>query len=102
MCIRDRLSTELTDELIQEGIAKDMVRAIQDRRKEIACEYTARIEVAVSSTSDSVRNAVQAFAEQIKGETLALKLAVVSEPPDGSLEVTIADEKVWLAVKVVS
>jgi isoleucyl-tRNA synthetase len=95
------LSTELTDELIQEGIAKDMIRAIQDRRKEIACEYTARIEVTIYTASETVQNAVQAFAEQIKGETLAVQLAVASEPPTDGLEVAIADEKVWLAVKVV-
>ena len=38
---------------------------------------------------------------QFKGETLAVKLTVASEPPAGAQEVTIADEKVWLAVKVV-
>jgi isoleucyl-tRNA synthetase len=95
------LSTELTEELIQEGIAKDVVRAIQDRRKEIACEYTARIEVAIYGESESVRAAVAAFSEHIRGETLAVKLVVASKSPSGALEVAIADEKVWLAVKVV-
>ncbi|RIK74844.1 MAG: isoleucine--tRNA ligase [Planctomycetota bacterium] len=94
------LSTELTDELIQEGIAKDMIRAIQDRRKEIACEYTARIEVAIASASEAVRKAVTAFAEQIKGETLAVRLTVSTAPSRDAMEVNVADEKAWLTVRV--
>ena len=39
------LSTELTPELVDEGVATDVVRLIQDRRKDIGCEYTDRIEV---------------------------------------------------------
>ncbi|MEX2186456.1 MAG: class I tRNA ligase family protein [Pirellulales bacterium] len=95
------LSTELTDELIQEGIAKDLVRAIQDRRKDIACEYTARIEVSIATTSEPVRAAIAAFAEYIQGETLAAKLHVTAEAISDAAEVTVADEPVRVSVRVV-
>ena len=36
------LSTELTPELIREGLARDVVRLIQERRKELDCQYTDR------------------------------------------------------------
>ena len=49
------LSTELTPELIAEGLARDVVRMIQDRRKEIGCEYTDRIEVGIVTESADVR-----------------------------------------------
>ena len=45
------LSTELTPELVAEGLARDVVRLIQDRRKEIGCEYTDRIEIGLVTTS---------------------------------------------------
>src|SRR6185312_13231405 len=34
------LSTELTPELLDEGVANDVIRLIQDRRKDTGCEYT--------------------------------------------------------------
>ena len=39
------LSTEFTPELISEGLARELVHAIQTRRRESNCQYTDRIEV---------------------------------------------------------
>ena len=64
------LSTELTPELIAEGLARDAVRAIQDRRKEIACEYTDRIEIGVVTESAELRAAIGKFADFITKEIL--------------------------------
>ncbi|MEO8499015.1 MAG: DUF5915 domain-containing protein, partial [Planctomycetota bacterium] len=41
------LSTELTDELLREGHARDINRQIQDRRKQLDCDFTDRIEVGI-------------------------------------------------------
>ena len=65
------LATELTGELIREGIAKDLIRAIQNLRKEIGCQYTDRIEVRIEPKSDDVARAVEENCELICGETLA-------------------------------
>ncbi len=46
------LNTEVTDELRREGIAKDLIRTIQNQRKEIGCEYTDRIEVGAQSDDE--------------------------------------------------
>ena len=53
------LATELTEELIAEGLSRDLIRAIQDRRKEIGCEFTDRIEVAVVTESPELQNALK-------------------------------------------
>lgn len=66
------LATELTDELIRKGQARDIVRMIQDLRKQRDCEYTDRIEVAVVGPWDA---AVEEHAEYIAGETLAVSVA---------------------------
>ena len=41
----------MTPELVPEGLARDVVRVIQDRRKDLGCEYTDRIAVGIV-TSD--------------------------------------------------
>src|SRR4029077_9002015 len=52
------LSTELTPDLLAEGTARDIVRLIQDRRKEIGCEYTDRIEVGLATVSPELAAAI--------------------------------------------
>lgn len=65
------LNTEVTDELRREGVAKDLIRTIQNQRKEIACDYTDRIQVGVVTDEDEVIEAIREHAELIAGETLA-------------------------------
>ena len=65
------LNTEVTDELRREGIAKDLIRTIQNQRKAIECEYTDRIRVAVVTDSEDAKEAIKSFGELIAGETLA-------------------------------
>jgi isoleucyl-tRNA synthetase len=68
------LNTEVTDVLRREGIAKDLIRTIQNQRKEIACEYTDRIEVGIVSEDSDVATTLNEHREMICGETLADRL----------------------------
>ena len=52
------LSTELTDSLIAEGYVRDLVHAIQNRRRDSGCEYTDRIELGIVTDSAELRRAV--------------------------------------------
>jgi isoleucyl-tRNA synthetase len=94
------LSTELTPELIAEGLARDLVRLIQDRRKEIGCEYTDRIEIGIVTESSELRAAIEKFADYIKKETLASSL--VFEPLAGvePVELKLGDASLQLFVRV--
>ena len=75
------LSTELTLELAREGLARDLVRLVQERRKELDCQYTDRIQVALMTESDELRRAIEENREYIAGETLAV--ALTDEPLPG-------------------
>jgi len=92
------LSTELTPELVAEGLARDAVRLIQDQRKDTGCEYTDRIEVGIVTESAEVRKAIEKFREYIAAETLAEK--VVFEPLKGvtPVEVKLGDVTLRLFV----
>ncbi len=81
------LNTELNDDLIHEGIARDVVRIIQDRRKTIGCQLSDRIEVGIETDDASVVSAVEKFRDYIASETLARQLVLEPlagvEPGDG-------------------
>ena len=95
------LSTELTDELLREGVARDLVRLIQHRRKALDCEYTDRIVVAVVTESKELKQALSENANYIKGETLAIQ--ILAEPLEHveGIDLRIADHKLVLYVLVV-
>jgi isoleucyl-tRNA synthetase len=74
------LATELTPDLIAEGLARDVVRIIQDRRKEIGCQYTDRIKIGLVTESAELAEAIEKFREYISQETLAVKVVTEALP----------------------
>jgi isoleucyl-tRNA synthetase len=90
---------ELTPELIQEGYARDVVRMVNNLRKEAGLEISDRIHLAYEAEGDIAAGMVT-FADYIQAETLALSLeagsfadALVTE------SVTIGDQQVTLSLK---
>jgi isoleucyl-tRNA synthetase len=69
------LNTEVTPELAAEGLARDMVRAIQQARKDAGLNVSDRIRTSVEAQQDVV-DALEANAELVKTETLSLELEV--------------------------
>ena len=94
------LATELTEELIAEGLARELVRAIQDRRKEMGCEYTDRIRVGVVTDSREIRAALDQFTDYVASETLAVDIVFGAIEGVESIEVKPAGNAVELFVKV--
>jgi isoleucyl-tRNA synthetase len=80
------LNTEVTEELRREGIAKDLIRTIQNQRKVIGCQYTDRIEVGVTGSDRDVLAAIEAHQQLICGETLAERLMLEPLPGSDSVE----------------
>ncbi|MDF7800951.1 isoleucine--tRNA ligase [Pontiellaceae bacterium B1224] len=65
------LDTQLNDDLISEGLAREFVNKVQNLRKEMDLEITQRIHIAFSS-DESIELAVASHRNYIEGETLAL------------------------------
>ncbi len=64
------LDTTLTPELRAEGVARDVVRVVQQARREADLAVTDRIDLVVSGSPETVA-ATSAFLDFVKGETLA-------------------------------
>jgi isoleucyl-tRNA synthetase len=64
------LEVELTDELRQEGMAREVINRVQNLRKEGGLEITDRINITLSPNSE-VEAAVSAFGDYIKTQVLA-------------------------------
>jgi isoleucyl-tRNA synthetase len=94
------LSTDLTPELVREGYAQDLKRLIQERRKELQCQYTDRIRVGLETENDSGWAAVEENRDYLLHETLATE--IVRGPLDGvaPVECEVADTPVLIYVQV--
>lgn len=64
------LDPVVTQELKDEGMVRDLVRSIQNLRKETGLEVTDRITLTLFG-SDGIKNAVESFNDYLMSETLA-------------------------------
>ena len=90
------LDTKITDELQKEGYVRDLVRGIQNLRKESGFEVTDRIELSVGG-SEVLKSAFEMFKDFISGETLASS-AVWNDKTSGT-DIDCEDAKWTVSVK---
>jgi isoleucyl-tRNA synthetase len=92
------LVTELSDELINEGLAREFVRRVQDARKQAGLEISDRIKVAYTA-SEKLNTAIKDFTDYIKLETLALEITDEVVPktlPNSSDEFDGEQVTIWI------
>jgi isoleucyl-tRNA synthetase len=93
------IATELTADLIAEGLSRDLVRHIQQLRKDSGLDITDRIALSIDC-SDEVQSAVQDWRDYVMGEVLApeLEFGAPSDAVDGSATVEIRGQAVTLGI----
>ena len=79
------LDIELTEELIEEGIARELVNRIQNLRKSSGLEITDRICVTIEDC-EQIHNAVLHCNDYIAGQVLAVSLTLAAEVQGESVE----------------
>ncbi len=91
------VDTELSPELIQEGYARDLVRTINNMRKDAGLDIADRINLVYQAKGD-VAAAFATYDSYIRQETLAVTLEAASLPtPLAQLTVDIGSQEVLLA-----
>ena len=94
------LDTSISDELLSEGHAREVVNRIQNMRKEAGYEVTDRIQIQFAA-SNSLIESIRIHAEWIRNETLCLELEKTQNPAGDLVTVfDIGSENVTLAVKL--
>jgi isoleucyl-tRNA synthetase len=94
------LDPELNDDLVQEGLAREVVNRVQRLRKEAGYEYTTRIELSVTGAAEVVA-ATRAFQGFVEGETLARRMVFDAplDEPDLQREVDIEGRRTTIALR---
>lgn len=93
------LDVTISEELRQEGIARDMVNRIQNLRKDMGLDVQDKILIHVGSPSEEVRMSMESNKSYICEETQAKGLSIYQNLPDGTaMDMDELDIKVKLEV----
>jgi isoleucyl-tRNA synthetase len=97
------ISTELPPKLIAEGVSRELVRHLQNMRRNAKFDITDHIITYYQTEEPLIKQVINAFADYIKQETLSREL-INSLPPDGtySEKHRISNSEVSLAIKKVN
>jgi len=97
------LSTELTPELIAEGVSRELVRHLQNMRRNAKLEITDHIVTYYQTKEPLIKQVINTFADYIKQETLSPEI-IDGLPPDEaySEKHRISDSEISLAIKKVN
>ncbi len=92
-----KLDVEITPELKAEGMMRDVVRHVQNARKQAGLEVDDRIVLTLSTEAKELAAAIEAHAETIKTETLATELKATGA--NGEVPVKVDGNKLYISVK---
>ncbi|MFI3269241.1 MAG: isoleucine--tRNA ligase [Rikenellaceae bacterium] len=92
------LDITITDELRNEGVARELVNRIQNIRKDSGFEVVDRVRVEIEATA-ATEESMKLFAEYVAAQTLALSVVTTAEPKgDFVVESELDDAPLKIAV----
>jgi len=93
------LDTTITQELKQEGIAREIINKVQNIRKDSGFEVTDTIKIDVKN-NDQINAAVNIYADYIKSQVLATEINIVDEISSANMNQIEIDENVSIAILI--
>jgi isoleucyl-tRNA synthetase len=92
------LNTEITEELRLEGLAREIVRAIQDRRKKFGLNVEDRIDTRYEADGMLAR-AMERHGDYVKNETLSVTLEPGRSDDFSGEQQMLEGEQIWIGLK---
>ncbi|HET9058979.1 MAG TPA: class I tRNA ligase family protein, partial [Acidimicrobiales bacterium] len=90
------LDVTLTPELEREGLARDLVRQVQEARKRAGFDVSDHIRLVLDlSHFEELRHAVEEHMSVVSSETLSDEVVIAEGPVTGSERATVADGRVF-------
>lgn len=93
------LDLELTQELKEEGVVREIIRQVNEHRKNMQLNIADRIHLEISAT-DWIYVAVNSYLNKLAEEVLAVDISVVEAEPKGDVVVEVADTGEKAAIKI--
>nr|WP_321405974.1 isoleucine--tRNA ligase [uncultured Carboxylicivirga sp.] len=94
------LDIEVTEELREEGIAREFVNRIQNLRKDSGLDVTDKIRLSIMK-NDAVNKAVEKHAEYIGAQTLAVEVKLVDNCNDNTAVTVDIDDEISTLMQIV-
>ena len=94
------LDINITEELKEEGIARELINRIQNARKDSGLDVTDRIILTIGMHSD-IENTIKRLSSYIAGQVLATEIKTDSDKKDGDIDIEIDDIKTFIRINKV-
>ena len=94
------LDIQISTELREEGIARELINRIQNARKESGLDVTDRITLGIGSHSE-IDSAVKNLSSYIATQVLATDVTIEAEQREGDIEIEIDDIKTFIRISKV-
>ena len=93
------LDTEITEELQKEGMVREIVRTINQMRKEQKLTITDQVTVEYNTEDELLKKVFVEFAEDIKKQTLSVDLKLVDDKLEEKRDLKGEDRICWEKLK---
>ena len=90
------LDVSINEELLEEGIARELINRIQNMRKDAGLEVTDRITLSIAH-NDKIESAIASNKTYICGETLADDILICDAEPKNAVPVEFDEIKTYIA-----
>lgn len=92
------LTTALTDDLKAEGLVRELIRHVQDLRKQAGYRFDNVITLSIVTEEPTVRAAIERFMDLLKTETKSSAVRSERGAADAETTTEIAAAKLWIGV----
>ncbi|HNV01142.1 MAG TPA: isoleucine--tRNA ligase [archaeon] len=95
------LDTKITPELLREGISRELIRKINDYRKELNLTIKNKISLTIETSDDTIKQSVSEFSSEIKKSVQAIEIVQNACSSDRVKEVELNKAKIKLQIDLV-